>query len=184
PIGTVYSPLRASYPLPIAPAIVRNRIRAHWVSCFFRATQGGSMPRFLLSLALLLAAPLAARAEVKLPPILSSHMVLQPDLTVRIWGTGRPDETVTVVFRDQKKETTADNDGKWLVQLTGLKAGGPDKLTVSASNTITLDDVLVGEVWIGSGQSNMAGGVGGYAKGDPGLTKLLEGAPYPKVRLA
>jgi sialate O-acetylesterase len=139
--------------------------------------------RIVLPLLLALAAP-AARADVKLPPILSSHMVLQRDADVPIWGTAKPGEKVTVKFRDQSKEAVADKDGKWAVKLAPLKAGGPDKLTVAARNTITLEDVLVGEVWIGSGQSNMDGHASGYAKGDPGLTKLLEGAPYEQVRLA
>lgn len=142
------------------------------------------MYRFGLAFTLALATPLLARAEVKLPPILSAHMVLQRGQVVPIWGTAKPEEKVTVKFRDQTKETTADKDGKWAVKLESLEAGGPDKLTVSGTNTITLDDVLVGEVWIGSGQSNMAGGAAGYAKADPGLTKILEDTPYAQVRLA
>jgi sialate O-acetylesterase len=126
----------------------------------------------------------AARAEVKLPPVLSSHMVLQRDQAVPIWGTAAPAEKVKVQFRDQTRTTEADKDGKWSVKLDALKAGGPEKLVVTGANTLTLDDVLVGEVWVGSGQSNMDGHVGGYVKGDEGLTKLVAGAPYNKIRLA
>lgn len=133
---------------------------------------------------LVLAGPLVAPAEVKLPAILSSHMVLQRETAVPIWGTAAPHEEVTVKFRTQQKTTTAGEQGTWVVKLDPLTAGGPDVLTVRGANTITLDDVLVGEVWIGSGQSNMAGRVNGYAKSDPGLVKLVEGAPYPQVRLA
>jgi sialate O-acetylesterase len=140
--------------------------------------------RFVVPCLLALAVPLAVRAEVKLPPILSSHMVLQREMEVPIWGMARPGEKVTVKFRDQTKATEADKAGKWMVKLAALKAGGPDSLTITGTNTITLDDVLVGEVWIGSGQSNMAGGARGYARNDTGLTKLLEGAPYPQLRLA
>lgn len=124
-----------------------------------------------------------AAAEVKVPPVLSSHMVLQREQPVPVWGTAAPDEKVTVKFRDQEKTATAGKDGKWSVKLDALKAGGPDKLTIKGSNTLTLDDVLVGEVWVGSGQSNMAGGVAGYAKGDEVLAKLAS-ASYPKLRLA
>src|SRR5262249_16780194 len=145
---------------------------------------GCNVRRFVFPLLLALAVVPAARADVKLPPILSSQMVLQRDADVTIWGTAKPGEKVTVKFRDQTKETEADKAGKWAAKLAPLKAGGPDKLTVTGNNTITLEDVLVGEVWIGSGQSNMAGGANGYAKGDPGLTKLLEGVPYEQVRLA
>lgn len=142
------------------------------------------MRHAFLAAVLILAAPLAARADVKLPPILSSHMVLQREMPVPIWGSAKPGEKVTVKFRDQTKSVEADKDGKWVVKLDALKAGGPDALTITAANTITLDDVLVGEVWVGSGQSNMDGRVNGYAKNDPGLVKLLDGAPYPQVRLA
>jgi sialate O-acetylesterase len=125
----------------------------------------------------------AAQAEVKLPPVLSSHMVLQRDAAVPIWGTAAPDEKVTVKFRSQEKTVTAGKDGKWMVKLDSLKAGGPDALTVSGRNTITLEDVLVGEVWVGSGQSNMEGTVSGYAKGDEVLAELAR-ATYPKIRLS
>ncbi len=124
-----------------------------------------------------------ANAAVKLPPVLSDHMVLQRDLNVPIWGTADPGEKVTVKFRDQEKTGTADAAGKWQVKLDPLKAGGPDQLTIRGSNTLTLNDVLVGEVWVGSGQSNMAGNVGGYTKGDEGLAKLAAGGPYPTLRL-
>lgn len=122
-----------------------------------------------------------AQAEVKLPPFFSSHMVLQRDKPVPVWGTATAGEKVTVKFRGQEKTTTAGADGKWMVKLDPLKAGGPDVLTV---NAVTVDDVLVGEVWVGSGQSNMAGLVDKYAKDDPGLAALVAGAPYLQVRQA
>jgi sialate O-acetylesterase len=125
-----------------------------------------------------------AQADVKLPRILSSHMVLQRDMAVPIWGTAAPGEKVKVQFREQTKATEAGKDGKWSVKLDALKAGGPDKLVVSgANNALTLEDVLVGEVWVGSGQSNMEGSVADYAKGDEVLAKAAAGAPYPKIRL-
>jgi len=124
----------------------------------------------------------SAVAEVKLPPVLSSHMVLQRERAVPIWGTAAAGEKVTVKFRDQVKTATAGDDGKWAVKLDALKVGPAAQLVVSGTNAITLDDVLVGEVWVGSGQSNMAGAVGGYAKGDPALEKLASAA-YPKIRL-
>jgi sialate O-acetylesterase len=146
-----------------------------------------SVPRrFVLGLAVSLGLSLApgrAAAEVKLPPVLSSHMVLQRDAAVPIWGTAAPDEKVTVKFRTQEKTATAGKDGKWMVKLDALKAGGPDNLTVSGSNTVTLEDVLVGEVWVGSGQSNMQGAVNGYAKGDDVLAKMAE-KTYPTIRLS
>jgi sialate O-acetylesterase len=147
------------------------------------------MPRCTFAVALPLTVSLAltiltapAAAEVKLPPVLSSHMVLQRDIPLPLWGTAAPGEKVTVSFRDQEKSATADPQGKWLVKLDPLKAGGPDILKIAGTNTLALDDVLVGEVWVGSGQSNMAGGVAGYAKNDDVLAKLAA-ANYPKLRL-
>lgn len=98
-----------------------------------------------------------ARADVSLPAILSDHMVLQRDTRVPIWGTADAGEAVTVEFAGQKQSTTAGADGKWRVALTNLKSGDtPQTLTVRGKNTLTIQDVLVGEVWLGSGQSNMA----------------------------
>ena len=142
------------------------------------------MRRMFFAIALACCTPLVSQAEVKLPPILSSHMVLQREMQVPIWGTAQAGEKVTVKFRDQEKSATADAQGNWVVKLDALKAGGPDSLTVSGANTLTLEDVLVGEVWVGSGQSNMAGAVQSYAKNDEGLTKVVAGAPYPQIRLA
>jgi len=109
-------------------------------------------------------------------------MVLQRGKPVHIWGEAAPGEKVTVAFREQTKTATANDEGRWSVKLDPLKAGGPDTFTVSGANELALKDVLVGEVWIGSGQSNMAGGVGSYAKNDEVLAKLAEGS-YPQLRL-
>jgi len=126
--------------------------------------------------------PTSTTADVKLPPVLSSHMVLQRDMPLPIWGTAAPGEKVTVSFDGQEKSVTADPQGKWLVKLDPLKTGGPHTMKIAGANSITLDDVLVGEVWVGSGQSNMAGGTAGYTKNDEVLAKLAS-ANYPKLRL-
>lgn len=132
--------------------------------------------------AAILAAATTSQAAVTLPTVIDSHMVLQHGQSVPVWGTAAKGEEVTVKFRDQVKTTKAGDDGKWSVKLDSLKVGGPDVMTISGTNTITLDDVLVGEVWVGSGQSNMQGTVSGYAKGDETLAKLAE-QTYPKLRL-
>lgn len=124
-----------------------------------------------------------ARAELKLPAVISSHMVLQRDVPVPIWGQADPGEQITVTFREQKLTATSGDDRKWQVKLGPLQAGGPDTLTISGSKTVTLEDVLVGEVWIGSGQSNMAMGSNSYVKDDPVLEKMVAGGPYPRLRL-
>src|SRR2546426_4275355 len=95
-----------------------------------------------------------ARADVKLPGLFSDHMVLQQGMRVPIWGWADDGEKVTVTFRGKKVSATARN-GKWMVKLPGQKAGGPDTLTVEGKNKIDVRDVVVGEVWICSGQSNM-----------------------------
>ena len=97
---------------------------------------------------------LCAQADVKLHNLFTDHMVLQRDIAVPVWGWADDGEQVTVEFRGKKVSTTA-KGGKWMVKLAKLKAGGPDELKVSGKNSITLADVLVGEVWLASGQSNM-----------------------------
>ncbi|MBK7999807.1 MAG: sialate O-acetylesterase [Verrucomicrobia bacterium] len=110
--------------------------------------------RRVSSTAVLLLAAFCAQADVKLNNLFTDHMVLQRDIAVPVWGWADEGEKVTVEFRGKKVSTTAKN-GKWMVKLGKLKAGGPDELKVTGKNTITLTDVLVGEVWLASGQSNM-----------------------------
>jgi len=132
---------------------------------------------------LLFVAMCLCQAAVKLPAVLASHMVLQQQTAVPIWGTASPNEAVTVKFRTQEKKAIADDKGNWMVKLDPLQAGGPDELTVTGANAITLTDVLVGEVWVGSGQSNMAMGVIYYTKNDEVLAKMQAAGPYPRLRL-
>jgi sialate O-acetylesterase len=132
------------------------------------------------SLALLAAAcaTVAAHAEVKLPAIFDNHMVLQRDQKVPVWGWADEGEKVTVEFAGQKAETTA-KDGKWSVTLKALKANSTGtKFTVAGKNKIELEDVLVGEVWFCSGQSNMEWNVGS-SKDAP---KEIAAANNPRIR--
>ena len=98
----------------------------------------------------------SADADVRLPRIFSSSMVLQRQMAVPVWGWADAGEEVKVEFADQEVSSRADIEGKWMVELAAMKAGGPYDMTVSGKNTIKLTDILVGEVWICSGQSNMA----------------------------
>lgn len=99
-----------------------------------------------------------ASAEVKMPVVFGDNMVLQRQLPVPVWGTASAGEKITVSFDGQKVKTTADDKGKWMVKLSPLKTSKTEKtMTVKGSNTITFSSVLVGEVWLCSGQSNMAG---------------------------
>ena len=95
-----------------------------------------------------------AQADVHLPALFSDGMVLQQGMEVPVWGWASDGELVTVTFRGQTAKTTA-KGGKWMLNLRKLKAGGPDEMVVTGKNSITLKNVLVGEVWICSGQSNM-----------------------------
>ena len=103
---------------------------------------------------LLLAFATAVRGDARLPAIFADNMVLQQGMRVPVWGWADDGEQVTVTFRGQTISTKAQN-GKWMVKLSKLKAGGPDDLVVQAKNKLELKNVLVGEVWICSGQSNM-----------------------------
>src|SRR6266581_3390674 len=94
------------------------------------------------------------QADVRLHGLFSDNMVLQRGMAVPIWGWADNGETVTVQFGNQTVRTMA-KDGKWIVRLKKLKAGEPATLKVTGKNTITLTNVVVGEVWIASGQSNM-----------------------------
>src|SRR5579864_5598755 len=104
---------------------------------------------------LLCAAFASARAEVSLPAVLGAHMVIQRGMPVHIWGKAAEAERVTVEFRGVTRSTTADEIGMWSVYLPPGNAGGPFALSVKGANTIRLEDVLVGDVWVASGQSNM-----------------------------
>ena len=100
-----------------------------------------------LALATAFAAAPAARADVKLPPVISDHMVLQRDVAAPLWGTASPGEEITVTLAGQTKSTKADDKGNWRVNLDPLKVGDPLTLTIKGKNTLTIQDVLVGEVW-------------------------------------
>ena len=120
----------------------------------------------------LLFSSFAAQAEVRLPHMLSDHAVLQREQPVRVWGWADPGERVTVSLHGQQVSATANEVGKWQVALRPEHAGGPYTLTVAGSNTITLRDVVVGDVWFASGQSNMEFPLRGF----PGSAVLKNGA--------
>ncbi|WP_417351568.1 sialate O-acetylesterase [Flavobacterium alkalisoli] len=107
----------------------------------------------LLFFTLILSIP--SKAQVKLPEIVSSGMVLQREEPINIWGWAAPNEKVTVRFNNKKYKTTTAKDGVWKIILSPSKAGGPYSMEIEGSNKITLNDILVGEVWLCAGQSNM-----------------------------
>ena len=125
----------------------------------------------------------AVFADVQLPRVFSSHMVLQREMPVPVWGKAVPNEKITVTFAGQSKTATADAKGDWSVQLDPLTASNePATLTVSGNNQVRLDDVLVGEVWVGSGQSNIDTDVPDYLHCDPVLKEAWV-EEHPQLRL-
>jgi len=120
-----------------------------------------------------------ARADVTLPHVFGSHMVLQRDQAIPVWGWADAGEEVAVKLGDLPVATaTADATGAWRVDLPAQPAGGPLTLTVTGANTLTLDDILIGDVWLCSGQSNMEWTVNGCT--DAELARVE--ANYPGIR--
>ena len=134
--------------------------------------------RSLAIVALLTASGLAARAEVKPNSLFSDGVVLQQGIAVPISGTAKDGEKITVKIQEQTVSTTA-KDGRWMVKLKPLKAGGPFVLTISGANDLTIKDVLVGEVWLCSGQSNMAFALSRASNGE----EAIAAASDPQLRL-
>jgi sialate O-acetylesterase len=129
--------------------------------------------------AFLLSVSFCARGEVTLPALIADHMVLQRGLPVHVWGKAAPGESVTVSFRGQTRSVAADTVGLWSVYLPPSDAGGPFEMTVKGTNTVTLGDVLVGDVWVASGQSNMEWPLKNAANGQAEVA----GAKFPRIRL-
>ncbi len=119
------------------------------------------------------------RADVKLPNIFDNHMVLQQKQKNKVWGLADAGEAVTVSIDKQSQKTTADAKGNWQVSLDPLPVGGPYTMTVQGKNTAKFEDILVGEVWLCSGQSNMEWSVN--SSNDADLERAA--AKYPKIRM-
>ena len=117
------------------------------------------MKNFVTVVFLMSAVVLTSRADVTLPGLISDHMILHRKARVRIWGWADSGENVTVEFNGQQVTAVTGSDGTWSVWLKPMKAGGPYDLTVTGKNKSVIKDVLVGEVWVASGQSNMELGV-------------------------
>lgn len=132
-----------------------------------------SLSLFCLSLAV------SACAEISLPNVFGDYMVLQRDQHNRIWGLANPGESVSVQFAGQTARVLADSSGQWELLLDPVPAGGPHELVVSGENELRFNDVLVGEVWVCSGQSNMEWPMN---QSDQGDLYLLAG-DQPKIRL-
>lgn len=146
------------------------------------------MLRRFVAVALLIALALPAAAEVSVPSFFSDHMVLQRDIPIAVWGWAEDGEDVSVQLGDQAAVKTTAKDGAWKAQLPATAAGGPFVLVIKGKNEIRISDVLVGEVWLCSGQSNMEMTVGSsndFGKEKPAATDgLIRQLHVPKRPLS
>ena len=119
---------------------------------------------YIVSLSFLFLFSTSVRAEIKLPAIFGNHMVLQQKTDAAIWGKAAENKTVRVTTSWNKKSYTAksDADGNWKLKVSTPGAGGPYSITISDGKTLTLENVMIGEVWVCSGQSNMQMTMAGY----------------------
>jgi len=136
----------------------------------------GRATKFVL---IIFACAIVGQAEVRLPAIIGDNMVLQQRTKVRIWGTASPNEKVAVTFQNKSANAVADTQGHWEVFIGPFKAGGPSELTVKGANVLTIKNVLVGEVWLCSGQSNMEWPLMNSING----AQTVAQANYPEIRL-
>ena len=125
--------------------------------------------------------PLTGNADVELPNIFGNHMVLQRGAPLSIWGTADEGEKVSIKFGPRTFTATADEDGSWEIGLPSLKSDGgkSHKMTIKGKNTIVLENILIGDVWIGSGQSNMEWNLNGSERKD----EFVKDANHPGIRL-
>jgi sialate O-acetylesterase len=135
--------------------------------------------RNCVAAALFLLCSLPLCAEIKLPALFSDHMIVQRQRPVHVWGLADPGENVTVSFRGESRTGSADRLGRWNLYLAPTEAGGPFEMTVRGKNALTFHDVLVGDVWLASGQSNMEFPMRKVANSDVEIAA----AKYPKIRL-
>jgi sialate O-acetylesterase len=120
----------------------------------------------------------AIRAEPLLPHLFSDHMVFQRDSEIRVWGWADPGEHISVSLAGNTKSAGADERGHWKIELPAMRAGGPFILRVQGKKTLEFRDVLIGEVWVASGQSNMT-----YAlSGATGAAEEIPKAEYEEIR--
>ncbi len=159
--------------------MIYPRMCAHWYGQPMMSTTAR------LFAASLLLATSAAGADIRLPKLVGDNMVLQRDAPLKLWGWADPGERVQVRFRNQQVSAIADQHGAWSLTLAPLRAGGPDRMLLTGKHELTLSNILVGDVWLASGQSNMQfpmvaqNGFGGVADS----AREVRGANFPRMRL-
>lgn len=132
----------------------------------------------LLTLATVLATALPALADVRMPKLFTDNMMLQRDRPVRVWGWAEAGEGVTVALAGKTAATKADASGAWKVELPAFKEGAKLTLTVKGKNSLTLSNIIIGDIWVCSGQSNMELALGGCL----GAADDIKAADLPKIR--
>lgn len=133
----------------------------------------------VVTLAVTLSTPPVVTADITLPALIDHHMVIQRDVPFPVWGWADPGEQVTVQFRNRIYRTEAGSDGRFSIDLESSPAGGPYEMKLLGRNSITLHNILVGDVWICSGQSNMEWPVKYCANADEEIASAMN----PKLRL-
>lgn len=131
---------------------------------------------------LLLMTTVVCRADIQLPALVGSNMVLQRNKPVHIWGWADPKESVSVTFKGKTYNAVATVKGRWQITLPAMPAGGPYEMNVKGKNSIKLENILIGEVWIASGQSNMEMPLQGWGK-IHNFEQEIKAANYPNIRL-
>ena len=141
------------------------------------------LPKYIIAISCILLLPACQphpKAEhIELPALFSNHMVLQRDAVITIWGKATPNKQVTATFKNQKSSTIVQADSSWRLFLAPEPAGGPHELSIIGTDTLILSDVLIGEVWVGSGQSNMQWSV----QQSNNAALEIQQANYPNIRL-
>lgn len=142
------------------------------------------IPRILWTLMLALGAGREAVAEIRLPAVIGDAMVLQRDSKIRLWGWADPGEPVAIAFLGNSFKTRADRSGQWSVSLGPYPAGGPYEMSIVGKNSLKLSDILIGDVWLASGQSNMELPLGEFfGLHVDNAEREIASASYPQIRL-
>jgi sialate O-acetylesterase len=147
------------------------------VLCYIGTVLRACATAILLTV-MIAASPTALEANPVLPYLFTDHMVLQRDKEISIWGTSDPGEKLVVTLASSSREIVASSNGHWEVVLPKMSVGGPFLLAVRGKTTITLKDIMVGEVWVASGQSNMTYGLSAALGGKEEVPSAI----YPNVR--
>jgi sialate O-acetylesterase len=165
---------RRTFPLSRRGGRVFPLQRVHWYRRFRRVRITGPM----LFVALFVGISLPCRADPVLPHLIGDHMVLQRGQEIHIWGAADPGERIAIALAGNTAASRADANGQWSLKLPAMPAGGPFTLTIRGKKQITLKDVMIGEVWIASGQSNMTFAL----NGSTGASEEIPKADYPQIR--